>query len=85
MPLVMAVLHEPTDTYLVMGTPGLSRSGNLVRNRFGLAFQAAAAASKARVRHESFETNVAEVEGEDITAFLDGLQLELSGGRDGGG
>ena len=78
----MATLHEPSDSYLVLGSAGVSKSGKLLKNTFGVAFQAAASASRARVRHDSFESNVVEVDGDDITAFLDALQKELAAGQD---
>lgn len=48
---------------------------NLVRNRFGIAFQEVVQETNARVRIDSFEHCVVEVQKEDLGAFLEALSF----------
>ncbi|EFE32955.1 uncharacterized protein ARB_00042 [Trichophyton benhamiae CBS 112371] len=50
-------------------------SKNLVRNRFGIAFQEVVHETNARVRIDSFEHCVVEVQKEDLGAFLEALSF----------
>ena len=54
-----------------------SRYGNkrLVRNRFGIAFQEVVQETSARVRIDSFEHCVVEVQKEDLSGFLEALSF----------
>lgn len=52
-----------------------SLSKNLVRNRFGIAFQEVVQETNARVRIDSFEHCVVEVQKEDLGAFLEALSF----------
>jgi cell division control protein 45 len=53
----------------------ISGNKNLVRNRFGLAFQEVVQETNARVRIDSFEHCVVEVQKEDLGGFLEALSL----------
>ncbi|KAK2743761.1 hypothetical protein FQN57_004698 [Myotisia sp. PD_48] len=54
----------------------LDKSDKLVRNRFGIAFQEVVHETKARVRIDSFEHCVVEVQKEDLGAFLEALSFK---------
>ncbi|KAJ3189473.1 hypothetical protein HDU85_003104 [Gaertneriomyces sp. JEL0708] len=47
------------------------------KNMFGLAFQTAAQRTGARVKHDSFEMSVVEVEREDLEGFLESLRIYM--------
>jgi cell division control protein 45 len=46
------------------------------RSKFGLAFQQAADESGAGAKHDMFDTSVVEVRAEDLTGFIECLQLQ---------
>jgi len=52
-----------------------SRS-RLINSKFGLAFQQAAEESGAGAKHDMFDTSVVEVKQEDLTGFIECLQLQ---------
>ncbi|KAH8698778.1 CDC45 family [Talaromyces proteolyticus] len=54
---------------------GLFGNKNLVRNRFGIAFQEVVQETSARVRIDSFEHCVVEVQKEDLGGFLEALSF----------
>lgn len=45
-------------------------------SKFGLAFQQAAEESGAGAKHDMFDTSVVEVKQEDLTGFIECLQLQ---------
>jgi len=53
-----------------MGVPGADGS------KFGLAFQQAAEESGAGAKHDMFDTSVVEVKQEDLTGFIECLQIQ---------
>ncbi|KND03063.1 DNA replication initiation factor CDC45 [Spizellomyces punctatus DAOM BR117] len=75
LPLVIAAFNTVADAYLVIGFTGSTKGGVVRKNTFGPAFQRAAQRTNARIRHDSFETSVMEVRKEDLTDFLESLQL----------
>ncbi|KAJ3132724.1 hypothetical protein HK101_004576 [Irineochytrium annulatum] len=75
LPLVIAAYNDETDAYLVLGTFGAKRSGDVRKNPFGIAFQMAAERTEARLRNVNFDSSVAEVESDDLLPFLETLQL----------
>ncbi|KAJ3403729.1 hypothetical protein HDV05_007660 [Chytridiales sp. JEL 0842] len=77
LPLVVAALNEENDSYLVLGKPAISKAGDIRKNPFGLAFHAAAQRTGARVKHDHFETAVAEVQRDDLIPFIENLQFSL--------
>ncbi|KAI8920232.1 CDC45 family [Powellomyces hirtus] len=74
LPLVIAALDESADTFLIIGYTGLTKRGAVRKNTFGPAFQEAAERTNARVKHDSFEASIMEVQKEDLGDFLDTLQ-----------
>ncbi|WFC98739.1 DNA replication initiation factor cdc45 [Malassezia yamatoensis] len=76
LPYVLAALDKSRDCYTVVGLVGASDYGDIGRNRFGLAFQEAAASSGARMRNDRFETSVLEVKRDDLLAFIETLHLQ---------
>lgn len=73
LPFVLASLDESRNRYIVVGINGSREYGDVVRNRFGLAFQEAAAKSGARTRHDRFETCAVEVGREDLAQFVESI------------
>ncbi|KAL7751816.1 DNA replication initiation factor cdc45 [Sorochytrium milnesiophthora] len=80
LPLVVATLNEAAGTYLVVGFTGAAQPGEPRKNKFGLAFQATAADTSARVRHDAFESSVMEISKDDVADFLERLQLHMHRG-----
>ncbi|KAJ3036486.1 hypothetical protein HDV00_002695 [Rhizophlyctis rosea] len=79
LPLVIAALNEDMGSYLVVGYAGISTAGDIRRNHFGLSFQASADKTRARVKHDGFETSVMEIRKEDLADFLEVLQTVKTG------
>ncbi|KAK4684158.1 cell division control protein 45, partial [Tremellales sp. Uapishka_1] len=75
LPFVVACLNEQSDTFLVVGVTGAPEFGDVRKNKFGLAFQAAAEESGAGVKHDLFDTSIVEVRKEDLASFIESLQL----------
>ncbi|KAJ3328535.1 hypothetical protein HDU76_009776 [Blyttiomyces sp. JEL0837] len=76
-PLVVAAYNEVSDSYLVVGMRGSSRTGDVTKNKFGIAFQKATEITGAKVKHDHFDTSVAEVPREDLVDFLDKIGISL--------
>ena len=66
----MSAKSEPILLSVNLGTVS-----KFVASQFGLAFLAAKDRSNARTRHGTFDTSVVEVNKEDLTVFLEQLQL----------
>ncbi|KAJ1557704.1 hypothetical protein HK405_015363 [Cladochytrium tenue] len=77
LPLVLAALHEPSRSYLVLGRPGSARAGDVRKNPFSLAFADAARRASAAVRADRFDAAVASVDADDLVAFVEALQNAL--------
>lgn len=76
LPFVLAALDKARDVYTVVGIVGAADYGDVDRNRFGLAFQEAAASSHARMRNDRFDSSVLEVKRDDLLAFVEALHLQ---------
>ena len=76
LPFVLAALDAARDVFVVVGVVGAADFGDTARNRFGLAFQDAAASSGARMRNDRFESSVVEVQREDLMTFVEALHLK---------
>lgn len=76
LPFVLAALDKARDTYTVVGIVGAPDYGDVGRNRFGLAFQEAAASSGARMRNDRFDSSVLEVKRDDLLSFVEALHLQ---------
>ncbi|KAI5475703.1 hypothetical protein MNV49_001037 [Pseudohyphozyma bogoriensis] len=70
LPFVLASLDQTTDRYLVVGIIGAVEYGDVKKNSFGIAFQHAAAESRAQTKQDSFEASVIEVKKDDLPKFL---------------
>lgn len=76
LPFVLCALNATRDLYLVVGLIGSPDFGDVQRNRFGLAFQDAIRKSGARARSEGwFDTTAVEIRKEDLTPFVERLEL----------
>ncbi|KAG9028216.1 hypothetical protein FRB95_006751 [Tulasnella sp. JGI-2019a] len=73
-PFVVACLNERTGTYVVVGVTGAPEIGEVRKNYFGSAFLDAKDKSHAQTRHGTFDTSVIEVNGSDLTSFIDALE-----------
>ena len=49
----------------------------LIVSTFGLVFQDAAEKTRARMKHDSFESSIVQVRREDVGEFLEHLQSQL--------
>lgn len=80
-PLVLAVLNEPANAYLVFGmAPQKTREqpeAAAAPNHFGRHFQETAAEIHARIRVDAFESAIVEVGREDLPRFLEALDSHL--------
>lgn len=85
LPLVLAILNERKDVYLVFGIAGnQSRdnldgeaSGSQQTNFFGRQFQETAVKINARIRVDAFDSSIIEVSREDLPRFLEALDLQI--------
>lgn len=76
LPFVLAALDAPRDVFTVVGIVGAPDYGDVLKNRFGLAFQDAAQISGARMRNDRFESSVLEVRRSDLMPFVEALHLK---------
>ncbi len=78
-PFVLAAPIPEQRTYLVVGVAGTlaSTNGHLIKNTFGQAFREAAERTKARIKHDGFETAVMLVGTEDWANFIEYLHTGL--------
>jgi len=49
----------------------------VTKNKFGTSFNKAAEKTQARVRHDGFETNIMEVQKDDVFKFMEYLHSGL--------
>lgn len=73
LPFVLAALDEGRDRFVVVGLV----TDVLQRNRWGMAFQEAAAKCGARTKHDAFDSSVIEVKREDLSKFIEALHLRV--------
>ncbi|GAA6003647.1 hypothetical protein JCM10207_003526 [Rhodosporidiobolus poonsookiae] len=76
LPLVVAALNEGSDKFLVVGVVPADEFGDVRRNRFGQAFEAAAMRSKAKAQQRYFDASVVEVRKDDFEKFLKDLSMQ---------
>jgi cell division control protein 45 len=76
-PLVLLAEKPRTNTYLVVGYEYPERTGDFVKNRFGSNFELAAKTMKGTFRFDSFDSNVVEVDSEDVQRFIEQLHYML--------
>lgn len=76
-PFVVAALVQSRDTYIVVGVPLRDGHGTRERNVFGHAFRLAATKSNSRIKHDSFETSVMEIQREYMGRFMELLHSGL--------
>jgi len=73
LPLVVACLNEKESTYIVVGVMAALNFDDIRKNEFGLAFMDAKERCNARTRHGTFDTNVLEINKDDLKVFLETL------------
>ncbi|KNC78379.1 hypothetical protein SARC_09190 [Sphaeroforma arctica JP610] len=74
-PFVVSSLIASKDVYLVVGVTGAGNTGSVKKNPFGLVFRQAAEQINASFRHDSFDTNVIEVQRKSWEHFLLALDV----------
>ncbi|KAL3945090.1 MAG: hypothetical protein SGBAC_000819 [Bacillariaceae sp.] len=72
-PLVLLAEKPRTGTYLVVGYEYPQKSGTFVKNRFGNNFELTAKSMNGTFRFDSFDSNVVEVNGDDVQRFIEQL------------
>ncbi|KAJ3263208.1 hypothetical protein HK104_006676 [Borealophlyctis nickersoniae] len=78
-PLVVAMLDEETDMYLVVGMLPLSRCGEIHKNAFGVRFREVALELNVQTQLHLFDSSVIKVPREDLKDFLDRLKRKRIG------
>jgi cell division control protein 45 len=76
-PLVLLAEKPRTKTYLVVGYEYPEHAGTAVKNRFGQNFELAAKTMKGTFRFDSFDSNVVEVDGNDVERFIEQLHYMM--------
>jgi cell division control protein 45 len=77
LPFVIAALNEKEDVYTVVGINGSMTYGDTLKNNFGRAFNQAVNECGSRSRHDSFNTSIVEIRGDDFSSFLESLNSIL--------
>lgn len=72
-PLVLLAEKPLTGTYLVVGYEYPERAGNFLKNRFGQNFELTAKSMNGTFKFDSFDSNVVEVNGDDVQRFIEQL------------
>jgi len=73
LPLVMAAANLAEKSHVVVGVNSAADVGVKQKSSFGLYFRKAAELSRARYRHDRFETSVMEIESSDVQNFFSAL------------
>jgi cell division control protein 45 len=76
-PLVLMAEKPRTKTYMVVGYECPEHAGTAVKNRFGQNFELAAKTMKGTFRFDSFDSNVVEVDGNDVQRFIEQLHYMM--------
>jgi hypothetical protein len=76
-PLVLMAEKPQTKTYMVVGYEYPEKAGTVVRNRFGQNFELAAQTMKGTFQFDTFESNVVEVDGNDVQRFIEQLHYMM--------
>lgn len=77
LPFILAALQPGNESFLVLGSTGSAVYGMVETNHFTAAFQHAAKASGARVRHDTFQTFSIQVRKSDLAAFVEKVHLKF--------
>ncbi|KCV71900.1 hypothetical protein H696_01309 [Fonticula alba] len=78
LPLLVASLCHSTDSYFVIGLDReRSSSSQVQRNVFSVILKNVAAERGIRLRHDGFDASVLEIRREDLTPFLEAIQLTM--------
>ncbi|KAF9971703.1 hypothetical protein BGZ73_005255 [Actinomortierella ambigua] len=69
-PLVLAVLNEPSQTYYIAGVNGSASIGEVTPNKFGTAFQRISMLEGIPVHYVGYDHTVIEIDRDDFEGFL---------------
>ncbi|KAG9327577.1 hypothetical protein KVV02_003822 [Mortierella alpina] len=69
-PLVVAVLKEETQTFVVTGTNGSPVIGEVISNKFSVVFEKISYNEKIPVKYLGFDKSVIEIDRDDLEAFI---------------
>ncbi|KAH6586220.1 hypothetical protein BASA50_000685 [Batrachochytrium salamandrivorans] len=75
--VLVACLDKDASHCLVIGRSETQHVGEAHKNPFGLAFQSAAERIGVELKHDSFEASAVYVEKDDLSSFLENLQMAL--------
>ncbi|XJO78859.1 hypothetical protein BDV3_003236 [Batrachochytrium dendrobatidis] len=75
--VLVACLDKDASSCLVLGRSETQYIGDAHKNPFGLAFQSAAEQIGVELKHDSFEASAVYVQKDDLSAFLENLQMAL--------
>ncbi|TIB75726.1 CDC45-like protein [Wallemia mellicola] len=78
LPFIVACLNEKTGTYLVAGVTGSTLFDDARKNKLGTIFYESAEATRARSKHDWFDTAIVEIHGDDFQGFIEGVQAGLA-------
>ena len=76
-PLVLCAEKPQTGTYLVVGYENPEQVGQLQKNKFGMKFEVTAKSMNGTFKFDSFDSNVVEVDGNDVQRFIEQLHYIL--------
>ncbi|KAF9180149.1 hypothetical protein BGZ51_006577 [Haplosporangium sp. Z 767] len=72
-PLVLAVLKEETQTFIVTGVHGSPIIGEVIPNKFGIVFERISYNEKIPVKHLGFDKSVIEIDRDDMESFMNSI------------
>jgi cell division control protein 45 len=76
-PLILLAENPRLQTFLVVGYEYPEYAGHFVRNRFGRTFELASQSLNLKLKSESFDSHVVEVDARDVQRFLEQLHYLL--------
>ncbi|KAJ3433906.1 cdc45-related protein [Anaeramoeba flamelloides] len=76
-PLILCCLQPKSERYLVVGLLPGSEAGIIEKNKFGKLFHLAAEKTRAKVKHDGFESSAIEVSKVNIRTFMEFLNVLL--------
>ncbi|KAJ6245778.1 cdc45-related protein [Anaeramoeba flamelloides] len=77
-PLILCCLQPKSERYLVVGILPGSEAGIIEKNKFGKLFHLAAEKTRAKVKHDGFESSAIEVSKVNIKTFMEFLHVLLA-------
>ncbi|KAG0368720.1 CDC45 family [Gamsiella multidivaricata] len=76
-PLVIAVLKEKTQTFVVTGVHGSPVIGEAIPNKFGIVFEKISYNEQIPVKHLGFDKSAVEIDRDDVETFMKSISRYL--------